>query len=144
MEWWEKAAQAGNMDAQQALGICYMEKKEIPGNLEKSIHWLQKAAAQGAPPAQRNMGTFYAMGLGGLKKDVNKALELWKKAAEAGDSEAQYALGLCYAGDAEYYDPDKIYQNMPEAKKWLQKAADQGHEGAKEALERLFHIKASS
>ena len=108
------------------------------------VYWFNKAAEQGVAHAQRNMGIFYAMGLGGLKKDVNKALELWKKAAEAGDSEAQYALGSCYAGDVEYYDPDKIYQNMPEAKKWLQKAADQGNEKAKEALERLFHIKASS
>ena len=117
---------------------------EVQSKIEKMVYWFNKAAEQGVAHAQRNMGIFYAMGLGGLKKDVNKALELWKKAAEAGDSEAQYALGSCYAGDVEYYDPDKIYQNMPEAKKWLQKAADQGNEKAKEALERLFHIKASS
>ena len=142
--WAEKAANQGDREAQCLLGVCYLTGKGVTKNLEKSAYWSQKASDQGAPAAQRNMGIFYAMGLGGLKKDVNKALELWKKAAEAGDSEAQYALGSCYAGDVEYYDPDKIYQNMPEAKKWLQKAADQGHERAKETLERLFHIKASS
>lgn len=142
--WFEKAANQGDREAQCFLGVCYLMGKGVAKSTEKAVYWTQKAVDRGDPAAQRNMGIFYATGEGGLKKDVNKALELWKKAAEAGDSEAQYVLGSCYAGDAEYCDPDKIYQNMPEAKKWLQKAADQGNEKAKEALERLFHIKASS
>mgnify|MGYP000138037173 CR=1 FL=1 len=85
---------------------------------------------------------FYLLGLGGLRRDITKALEWWKKAATQGHAEAQYHLGGCYSGEIPYFKD--IPRDIQESRKWLQKAADQGHEKAKEALERLFHTKASS
>jgi TPR repeat protein len=55
-------------------------------------------------------------------------LMLMKTAAEKGDTEAQYLLGLQYqAGDG-------IEKNPAEAAKWLRQAATQGHVGAQGAL----------
>lgn len=55
-------------------------------------------------------------------------LMLMKTAAEKGDAEAQYLLGLQYqAGDG-------IEKNPVEATKWLRQAATQGHVGAQGAL----------
>ena len=50
-----------------------------------------------------------------------------KKAAENGYKDAQYELGCLYFGEG-YTD---------NAKKWLKKAADQGHKDAKELLKNL-------
>ena len=56
------------------------------------------------------------------------SLMLMKAAAEKGDAEAQYLLGLQYqAGDG-------IEKSQVEAAKWLRQAATQGHVGAQGAL----------
>ena len=53
------------------------------------------------------------------------------KKAEAGDAKAQYDLGECYDwGKGVTYDEQ-------EAVKWYTKAAEQGDEKAKKALEQL-------
>ncbi len=57
-----------------------------------------------------------------------ESLMLMKTAAEKGDAEAQYLLGLQYqAGDG-------IAKSPAEAAKWLRQAAEQGHVGAQGAL----------
>lgn len=115
---------------------------EVQSKIEKMVYWFNKAAEQGDANSQNNMGIFYLLGLGGLRMDITKALEWWKKAATQGHAEAQYHLGGCYSGEIPYFKD--IPRDIQESQKWLQKAADQGHEKAKEALERLFHTKASS
>ncbi len=50
----------------------------------------------------------------------NKA-EQWRKAAEQGDAEAQYNLGLCYE------DGEGVTRDLCEAAKWWRKAAEQGY-----------------
>lgn len=53
----------------------------------------------------------------------------WKKAAEQGDSRAQYALGVMYK-----YSRGVVH-DIEEAKIWYKKAAEQGHLGAQKELE---------
>jgi len=57
-------------------------------------------------------------------EDYKKAAELWGKAAEQGNAEAQYHLGECY----EY--GKGVEESMEEAVKWFRKAAEPGHAGA--------------
>lgn len=45
--WWRKAAEAGNMDAQFALGMHYKIGRIIGQDLEKSRYWLLNAKEQG-------------------------------------------------------------------------------------------------
>lgn len=58
----------------------------------------RKAAEQGNPEAQYNLGVMYAKGQG-VPKDGGQALFWFRKAAEQDYAEAQYLLGsLCLAG----------------------------------------------
>ena len=51
--------------------------------------------------------------------DYNEAFKELKLAAEQGDVEAQYNLGLTYANG------DGVPQNSEEARKWMKLSADQ-------------------
>ena len=53
------------------------------------------------------------------------------KAAEQGDSTAQYMLGFCYAKG------EGVAQDKTKAAYWYEKAAEQGDEMAKDALAKL-------
>lgn len=66
-------------------------------------------------------------------KDVELALTYYKKAADAGHSEAQYILGLlCIEGK-------KVLQNYDLGIEWLTKAAMQGHKDAQFKLAAIYH-----
>lgn len=61
---------------------------------------------------------------------ASKAFQQYKAAAERGDANAQFNLGLCY-------DKGKgVAKNSAEAVKWYSKAAAQGHTDAKLNLEK--------
>ena len=54
------------------------------------------------------------------KKKYEEAVKWFRKAADLGEPNAQYNLGLCY------YKGQGIKQDLEEAVKWLKKAAGQG------------------
>jgi hypothetical protein len=54
------------------------------------------------PPTQYHFG-----GLGGLAEDKAKGVELWGRAAEKGDTESLYILGLCHAQGQGLERPDE-------------------------------------
>jgi uncharacterized protein len=85
------------------------------------------AAQTGHPRAQHNVGCYYYYGKG-VPKDLVKAVQWWSKAAEQGDPEAQYSLGFfCY---------EQI--GAKESFKWMQKAADNGHQYAQAFLGSMY------
>ena len=57
--------------------------------------------------------------------------------AKDGDADAQYRLAECYQGRISSNIIGFIPPNKSQAVYWYQKAADQGHEGAKNALKQL-------
>ena len=61
---------------------------------------------------------------GGVPRDFKKAMESCRPAAERGDAEAQYKLGVCYSTDGN----DRY--SLKEALKWLILADEQGYEEA--------------
>jgi TPR repeat protein len=62
----------------------------------------------------------YAIGQG-VKEDDGLAISWWTKAAESGDAEAQWQLGL------EYNSGERIKRDYLRAETWYRKAADQGY-----------------
>ena len=56
----------------------------------------------------------------------------YRKAAEQGFDEGQYALGDMY------YNGWGVQQDYTEAAKWLRKAAEQGNDSAQEDLTEMF------
>ena len=57
---------------------------------------VQRRVDAGDPMAIWNIGTQYSLGKYGLEKDVARAVELYKHAAELGLREAHYNLGVLY------------------------------------------------
>lgn len=71
-----------------------------------------------------------------MHQKIYREIETMKcrKAAEQGEADAQYRLGTCYAiGDG-------VETNEAEALKWYNKAAEQGHEGAKGQLVAWYQL----
>jgi TPR repeat protein len=54
--------------------------------------WLTKAAEQGDPSCQYNVGMMYLEGLGGVTQDHQEALKWFQKAAGQGHQGANYLL----------------------------------------------------
>ena len=60
-----------------------------------NIEDLRQKAEKGDSVAQTMLGVEYMKG-DQVEKDLDKAIEWWKKAAEKGYAEAEYKLGVCY------------------------------------------------
>ena len=79
-----------------------------------------------------NLGNMYANGKG-VDKDMRRATELYKMAAEKGHVNAQYWYGYClYTGEG-VFKADK-----EEGLKWIKKSANQGNELANRWLRSVW------
>ena len=76
----------------------------------------------------------HANGDGGLPVDMSAAIALYRAAAEQGDAEAQYNLGVSYG------QGEGVEENEELAVVWCAKAATQGHEAAAEVLAALQEL----
>ena len=104
----------------------------IPANAEEAAKWYTKAAEQGLPVAQREMGRLYRIGEG-VPESAVEAVKWYTKAAEQGDATAQYFLG------GMFMDGEGVPKNKQEAVKWYTKAAEQGDAGAMRSLGYLYY-----
>jgi TPR repeat protein len=109
-------ADAGDPKDQATLGLCYQNGVGVKRDNAQAIEWYRKAAAKGHAGARNNLGMIYDQGVG-VPRDPVKARELYVSAANAGLADAEFNLGLEFASE----------KNFVEARKWYQKAADQGH-----------------
>ena len=63
-EFFRKAAERGNVNAQCNLGICYDKGIGVEQDSVEAAKWFRKAAEQGDAEAQCNLGRFYDYGIG--------------------------------------------------------------------------------
>lgn len=91
MEWYTKAAEAGNVDALIYLGNYYAEAEDY----ESALVWYTKAAEQGDAAAQCTVGIFYDNGYG-TTENVGLAVYWYEKSAAQNYGRAEYLLGQCY------------------------------------------------
>jgi TPR repeat protein len=91
VSWLEKAAQAGDVEAQYNLAVMHGKGQGVPVNLEAAFHWLQQAALQGLASAQSRLGLLYASG-SGTAVDPLESHKWLLLAAKAGDAEAKSQL----------------------------------------------------
>ena len=144
-----QAAEKGNADAQWNLGMCYgdlayggksYEKDEL---YKKAAHWFGKAVEQGHSAAMNNFASYFKDGCGGMPKDLTKAAELYCEAAKRGAQFADYFLEeLANEGHTPAQkcmgDLKVKEKEYKEAAGWYTKAANQGHDVAKEILNTKF------
>jgi TPR repeat protein len=118
-------AESGDLVAQYQLGKLY--GWGVAGtNLDEDMIWIRKAAVQGLPEAQMDVGwSFY-------KKDSAEALRWFRKAADQGYPEAQCTVGQCYSNG------EGTTVNNHEAFIWYSKAAENGESDAQHNLAAFY------
>ena len=84
----------------------------------------RKAAEQGNPLSQFNLGLMYYKGRG-VRRDYKEAVKWWRLAAEKGFAEALNNLGMMYGNG------DGVAQDDVEAHKWFDLAASRHPPGRK-------------
>ncbi len=131
-----KSAEAGNMDAQNQLGLLYHEGRGVPQNFKRASLWFRKAAEQGHAGAQVNLGTLYFLGRGVSESD-HEALFWFRKAAAQRDALAFAKLGRMYELGR------GVPQDFVQAHMWYNLSAAHGEKQAvenRDALTRLMGI----
>jgi TPR repeat protein len=106
---------------------CPLCRSKSPTEEEANKH-LQKWVKKKKAWAQYTLGNMYEHGLYGVKKDVKRAFVLYTLAAEQGDANAQYELGIMY---------DKGEGTKPDVKRALELitlAAEKGLAKAQQSL----------
>jgi len=131
IQWYEKAAKQGNIDAMLHLSTMYKNGEGVPKNREKSLEYLRLAGEEESISSQRNMGYNYFRGRG-VKKDIKKAFELTQKAAQRGDAYSMMLLGYIYS------QGEGIEKNNALAFQWYKKAAKLGEKNAAYYLGRAY------
>ena len=123
-EWLKKAADNGHVIAQALMGF-----EEITnGNSAVGVEYWEKASAGGHLKATNDLAELYRDGAMGVPMNKPRALELFKKAADAGYPEAMGSLGVCYATG------DCVAQDDREAFRWFTLAAEKGEQFAQKNL----------
>jgi hypothetical protein len=159
-----KAAEQGSAEAQNKLGIFYLENRKFA----EAMTWYLKAAEQNHPEAQFVLGLLHASG-SGTKQDFSKSLDWFQQASRQGHGEATYHVALQHskgqgvprasiqtAGEwmllaakqgyvNAQYDMGLMYilgegfpQNYVNTIHWWSKAADQGHATAANNLALIY------
>jgi hypothetical protein len=107
-------------DEQFMLGLGYaLGRDGHRKNPRRAMKWFRKAAAQGHPRAQTQLGMAYLLGRG-VQKDVDQAVVWLRKAAEQGHPKAQLELGIAYR-DGLGVAPDPVLSHM-----WIYLSARSG------------------
>ena len=91
------AAEQGDANAQNELGLCYEYGRGIGKNSYKAAEWYRKSAEQGFACAQCNLGLCYEFARG-VEKNNAKAVEWYRKSADGGFVRAYHRLGLLLCG----------------------------------------------
>jgi len=94
LKWAHQAADGGHAEAMDFVGSAYLRGSIIKRNPVIALGYF-KAAAEQSTQAAFNLGQCYFGGQG-TEQDVPKALEYWKKAAEAGHGRAAACAAMAY------------------------------------------------
>ena len=133
-ELYRKAADLTPSNAQQSCvddknqhGVAHNESYQD----EKRREDFSPSSAPSIAWAMNNLGKLYENGEG-VPKDMAKAIELYRKAADLGNTEAMVSLGFAI------YHGNGIPKDYAKAAELWQKAADMGHTGAMNNLANCY------
>ncbi len=129
-EWYEKAARSGNSQAHEALKRRGFRKFVQIWKNAHDEHFSHLAEAE------RALVKIYLHGNDWIAQDFQLASQWLKKhwsdslkAAQEGDMQIQFGLGVMYA------DGFEVPRDEAQAKNWLKKAVEQGHRAAHDFLD---------
>lgn len=120
------SANQGYGEAEYCLAILYRDGNGIPKDSKTSKKFFELSGTHGYTEGYVALYSMIAQ-----EGDLNEATIYLRKAAEAGDVEAQLVMGM------HYEIGQGTRKNVAKAKMWYKKAADSGNIKAVECLERL-------
>ena len=126
LPYFQRAAEVGNVDAQNNLGVMYHFGEGVSKDFSKAAEWYRKAAEKNHVKAQFNLGVLYQD-----MEDYTSAIYWYKKAADQGHAKSQTNLGTLY-----YYGVG-VMKDVNVAMSWYGKAANQGDALARSCLAQL-------
>ena len=117
-------ARDGDQSSQYLLGKLYEDGVGVPADLGEAAKWYRRAA-------KGRSGTTYVYSAPVGDERYGRVLPVTTGPDTPGLSEAQYRLGLLYR------DGRGVDRNLKRARRWLERAAERGHQGARRALDGL-------
>jgi hypothetical protein len=131
MQWYQRAADAGNAKAQYHLGkILNDGGGNVKRDRNQAVAWFTRAANAGEPEAMAALGRALMRGEG-VSRNKSEGLRWYEQAATRGVTEAQYQLALLYK------DGDTVAKSDSIALDWMEKAARRGHPRAQREVGKL-------
>ena len=107
---WQPIAEAGDPDAQLALGILYENGRGVARDYKAAIAWYTRSAEAGHSGAQFNLGNMYRQG-NGVAQNLPRAVLWWTLAADKGLPGAMLNLGIAYhLGEGVAKDPVRAFE----------------------------------
>ncbi len=125
------AADAGDADAQTALGLNYLNGEGVAADTDEALRWLQLASGNGQAVAQYTLATIYADS-SSTNSDPFAAKFWFQSAAEQGNRMAMNNLAMFYAQGL------GTDQDTMEAAHWFAMAAALGFKVAQFNLAVLY------
>ena len=133
LEWYNKAANAGNDSAMYSIGYMYDYGEGVEQDYSKALEWYNKAANAGNSAAINNIGYMYEFSEG-VEQDYSKALEWYNKAVNAGNAAAWYNKAVNAGNAAAMNNIGRMYefgkgveQDYTKSLEWYNKAANAGN-----------------
>ena len=137
MEWLRTAADSGYSVSAAELSRLYRSNQFFPADMEEAVHYAVMAA-EGEQPQWFEIfaiADMYRDGTG-VEKDIQKALRLYKIAADNGEVHCMHNVGVLYS-KTEYGIP----RNIDKAITYFEKAGKLGYVKAFENLKNLYKEK---
>lgn len=125
------AAERGNGLGMAHLGDLYLDGDGVAKDEREALRLFNAATLQTNPHGIAKLGYMYEEGLGGVDRDINKAIELYRKGAELGSTFGEMRLGRAYMKGI------GVRRDREEGLKWIRLAADKGHPKAMQILKKF-------
>jgi TPR repeat protein len=127
----QSLADQGNAEAQYALaGVYKRGELGLPRDRGQMISWLHKSAEKN-PAAELALAVAYIEG-DGVHRDRSEAIKWYRRAAEHGNAEGQFDLGLHYEFGV------GVHKDMGQAVELVKVAAEQGYARARHHLGEMY------
>lgn len=132
MDWFQKAAQQGSLDAATNIALLYADGVGVEKNQAQALTWFRKAADGGEAAAQYNLALMYARGEG-VPKDYRESVRWLTAAADKNVVPAMLDLAAF-----DLHPPDGSQADVDSAIRYYQKADELGSERAPAILGNIY------
>ena len=143
VKWFKKASELGSREGMSGVGDCFKYGWGVNADMEQAAVWYEKAIApnvnhEGEPLCSAMMELAELLLEGdGVDQDTDRAVALFKKAAEGGVAKAQFMYGSMLL-QPQGVGVEDVMQDVSSGIEWIKKAAEQSLGMAEFTLAALY------